>query len=238
MEVEPNAQIQPGDQATDQPADQSADQPGDQPTTQPGDQPATQPATQPTTQATTQPTDQPATQPTDQPTTQPTTRQPATRQAWTLQGHVIDPANEYTYLGLVIDSTLDRKIMINRRAQTAKRMMWLLKPLLVNQYIPAPIRVDIIKTKLLPVCLYGAEIWGGVADDNEMQHVLTNALELVIFGKVTNNTCPELLSLELDLCLLYPLSLSKRMKMLTCGDKMSLVFRDLLSTKDTFSTAK
>ena len=128
--------------------------------------------------------------------------------------------------------------MINRRAQTAKRMMWLLKPLLVNQYIPAPIRVDIIKTKLLPVCLYGAEIWGGVADDNEMQHVLTNALELVIFGKVTNNTCPELLSLELDLCLLYPLSLSKRMKILTCGDKMSLVFRDLLSTKDTFSTAK
>ena len=155
---------------------------------------------------------------------------------WLLQGQAIPVVDHYTYLGLEITPSLDRTVMITKRANAANRMLWLLRPLLVNQSIPLPIRADIVRTKLLPCCTYGAEVWGGVKDDCQMELVMQRAMELLVKGKVTRNTCPHILAIELDITPVYTLALEKRTRIITCGHHMSRVLHDLLLTINTFGT--
>ena len=102
---------------------------------------------------------------------------------WTLQGNRIPVVNEYKYLGILIRNDLNRFHMIRARILSATSVLNQLQHLLMNEAIPAPLRVLIMKVKLLPVCLYGARVWGGVMeDDARMQSFLNRALSMILQG--------------------------------------------------------
>ena len=102
---------------------------------------------------------------------------------WMLQGNRIPVVNEYKYLDILIRNDLNRFHMIRARILSATSVLNQLQHLLMNEAIPAPLRVLIMKVKLLPVCLYGARVWGGVMeDDARMQSFLNRALSMILQG--------------------------------------------------------
>ena len=78
-----------------------------------------------------------------------------------LNGGVVPIVDSYTYLGLVFDPNISLEVMVQARADVARKTLQSIRPALGCHDIPLGIKADtMIKTLLLPKLTYGGELWG------------------------------------------------------------------------------
>lgn len=79
-----------------------------------------------------------------------------------LQNHLVPVVDRYVYLGVEITGDLDPAAMARHRLAIAQTAIELLRPFFGNQAIPTIVRALVLKSVVIPMALYGAEIWGMV----------------------------------------------------------------------------
>jgi hypothetical protein len=87
-------------------------------------------------------------------------RETVDQNEYVLQNHHVPVAESYTYLGMLFTDTLDLEKMCERQALAAKKAMWSLRPLLFSKQVPIHTKIMVIKACVVPVLLFGAELWG------------------------------------------------------------------------------
>jgi hypothetical protein len=83
---------------------------------------------------------------------------------WSLQGGVIPVVSEYVYLGILFSDSLGLDAIIRARTSATRKVLFALQSVLSNKTLPVPLRLAIFRAKVLPVAMYGAEIWGGIPE--------------------------------------------------------------------------
>lgn len=79
---------------------------------------------------------------------------------WQLGGERIPIVDEYTYLGLVFNPSLDLKALVEDRVRKGWKAFHTLKPVLASNSIPLVMRLRLIQYCLVPVLSWGSELWG------------------------------------------------------------------------------
>jgi exonuclease III len=77
-----------------------------------------------------------------------------------IQGGTIPVVDAYEYLGLTLTSELDRDAIIRARLSKQTKTIFSLKPFFTNKMLPLSMRVNVLRSVVLPRLLYGAEIYG------------------------------------------------------------------------------
>lgn len=77
-----------------------------------------------------------------------------------LQTKLVPVVSSYKYLGVIITTELDMEQMVQHRIQLGMSRLNAIRPTLRAQWLPMYFRVKIIKTMLIPVLTWGAELWG------------------------------------------------------------------------------
>jgi len=100
---------------------------------------------------------------------------------WTLSGQAVDEVQEYTYLGINFRADWDIPKMVADRCEKGKRLFGALQPFLYSRTIPIHMKMAVTRAVLVPVLLYGAEIYGmNKSITGKMQSFLTGALKAVV----------------------------------------------------------
>ena len=98
-----------------------------------------------------------------------------------LNNQQIPIVDSYKYLGVQITYDLDLNVISLQRAEKGRRALAAIRPVLAKLDIPIKFKVIMIKTLLLPVLTYGAELWGMSSTRCEpQQRVLNSAMKAVI----------------------------------------------------------
>lgn len=116
-----------------------------------------------------------------------------------LRGTQIPVVETYKYLGLQFIPNLDMNAMTRGRVESGNKALQVLRPVLTCHSVPVGIRIQILKSCLVPVLTYGAELWG-MSDERCMgpQRVLTKGMKLIA-GITGNSTVVETLGLEFEI---------------------------------------
>ena len=77
----------------------------------------------------------------------------------TISGRPIRPSNEVKYLGLLINYHLSLHSMAEGRLAAGRAALAAMKPILKHADVAYETKIDLIKSSLMPVLLYGAEVW-------------------------------------------------------------------------------
>jgi hypothetical protein len=93
---------------------------------------------------------------------------------WQIDGIEIPVVQHYVYLGLDFHSNLDLSKMVKLRTEKGRKVLYHLKPLLRCCSIPTMVKLTILRTIVIPVLLYGAELWGLSATRTIRQQSLIN----------------------------------------------------------------
>lgn len=112
---------------------------------------------------------------------------------WKLAGKIVGVVDEYIYLGLLFTPALDLHLMASSRAEKGRKAFETLRPVLSSKRIPVDIRIRLVKTCLIPVLTYGAELWG--MNESRVilcQRVLDKALRTLL--GVSDKSCVTALS--------------------------------------------
>ena len=100
---------------------------------------------------------------------------------WTLSGQAVVEVGEYTYLGVNFRADWDIPKMVVDRCEKGRRLSHILQPYLYSRTIPVHMKMAVIRAVLVPVLLYGAEIYGmNKSITGRMQSFLTGALKAVV----------------------------------------------------------
>ena len=102
--------------------------------------------------------------------------------AWRGPSPLVPVVERYTYLGVEINGSLDLKASARARAAKAQRVANMLSPVLRDRRIPRPERVLVAKAFLVPVVMYGAELWGGRRDVVRPLELLLNRVWCMVLG--------------------------------------------------------
>jgi hypothetical protein len=86
---------------------------------------------------------------------------------------VIPAVPKYRYLGVEVNSDLNLAAMVRARAAAARKVVGMMTPVLSDVRVPLHERVLLAKAFVVPVVLYGAELWAGVGS-------LVKPLDLVL----------------------------------------------------------
>jgi exonuclease III len=143
----------------------------------------------------------------------PVDKERALARKWSLQGQEIQVVDQYKYLGVILTEAFDFKSMIDARAAAGLRTLMALKKFLTNRSIPMPMRLAVLKAKVVPVLLYGAEVWGGsggLAALKAAQAVLTMGAKWVVYGYNAKGKAIAPLLRELELKPLVADALGRR----------------------------
>jgi hypothetical protein len=98
-----------------------------------------------------------------------------------LENGRIEKVSEYIYLGFLINQELDFNKMVSRGVEKGKSTVRLLTPLLINKRVPLAIKIQVIKSVLIPIMSYGCEIFGmNIHRTCKMDSVLLSSLKIVI----------------------------------------------------------
>ena len=68
--------------------------------------------------------------------------------------------NEYIYLGILIKRNLDMENMVKRNLEKGRKCFYAIRPFLINHNFSIYFRVKALKGILLPILLYGSELFG------------------------------------------------------------------------------
>eukprot|EP00824_Muranothrix_gubernata_P016333 TRINITY_DN3388_c0_g1_i2.p2 TRINITY_DN3388_c0_g1~~TRINITY_DN3388_c0_g1_i2.p2 ORF type:complete len:592 (-),score=58.16 TRINITY_DN3388_c0_g1_i2:132-1907(-) len=92
-----------------------------------------------------------------------------------IHGQDIPHVESYRYLGVELDGsgTLDREVQ--RRVHSTRRILGSLFPVFRNRSLPVCVRLEIFRSKVLPVALWGSELWG--CNQRHAQRIQTVLLE-------------------------------------------------------------
>lgn len=93
---------------------------------------------------------------------------------WTLQGHQIKVVTNYKYLGYMISNDMLDTLHLERNHSMFNGALQAARPFLCNISIPLEIRKLFFRGSLLPLALWGSEIWGMRADKAAKLQKLVN----------------------------------------------------------------
>jgi len=79
---------------------------------------------------------------------------------WQIAGKVVPVVTDYRYLGIVFRRELDVVDMMSERLVQARKVVLATSPFLKSASMPMIMRVLVLKAVVVPVLLYGAEIYG------------------------------------------------------------------------------
>ena len=110
-----------------------------------------------------------------------------------INGQRVPIVKEYRYLGLLLDGHLSRETVIADRLNKARKAAYTMAPYIRSTVIPMPMRLQVIKAIVIPLCLYGAEIYGMCrALTVKAQHLVNTTLRWLIgIVKGGNNWVPH-----------------------------------------------
>lgn len=121
---------------------------------------------------------------------------------WHLGGEQVPIVDSYTYLGLVVNSDLDLKVMAADRASKGWKVLRALKPVLASSRIPLAMRLHIVKYILVPTLAFGGELWGMSVDRSaQVEKVLSAALRALFrLGDKSRRISPIVIGMETGVC--------------------------------------
>ncbi len=71
------------------------------------------------------------------------------------------PSSTYRYLGIVVNQQLDYAAMAKARAEAARKVFGMMQHTLRDRRLPVHERITLAKAFVVPVALFGAELWAG-----------------------------------------------------------------------------
>ena len=105
-----------------------------------------------------------------------------------LQTKRVPVVSSYKYLGVIITTEMDMGQMVQQRINLGLSRLNSIRPTLRAQWLPIYFRVKIIKTMLIPVLTWGAELWGVHPTLSErLQAILDKAIN-TLYGFKDDNT--------------------------------------------------
>ena len=108
-------------------------------------------------------------------------------QQFTLQTKLVPVVSVYKYLGVIITTEMDMEQMVNHRITLGLARLNAIRPTLRAQWLPIYFRVKIIKSMLIPVLTWGAELWGlNPKLSEKLQSIIDKAIN-IIYGFTDNN---------------------------------------------------
>jgi hypothetical protein len=133
----------------------------------------------------------------------------------TLGRQPVPIVDQYVYLGLPFSPNLDLEVMTKNREEKGTKALGALFPVLGCSRIPLPIRVQIVKSCLVPVLTYGCELWG-MAESRAVgpQRVLSQALRTVLGTRRSTAMAHATLGLELGIAPIHAIATAARARAL------------------------
>lgn len=107
------------------------------------------------------------------------------RQQLIFQGELVPIVKEYLYLGIKLTNTLDINTLVEHHLNLGKATVAKLHPFLKCMVLPICMRIQGVKSVLLPRLLFGAEVYGMNRQlTNKIQVLLNKALKSIIHSPV------------------------------------------------------
>ena len=104
------------------------------------------------------------------------------------KGNKIEIVDSYKYLGIEFRSTGSFKFTIDSLKQQASRAMYALISKIRRHNLPIDIQLELFDSTVLPIMLYGCEIWGySRSDILDTLYLKFLKMVLVVQGKTCNN---------------------------------------------------
>ena len=130
-----------------------------------------------------------------------------------LNNEVLPWVDRLMYMGLLFTSTLDCKEMMLERRERVKRHRKAMHPFLVDPHIPSSMRMRVLEKVLLPVALYGCEIWGHSKQTVGMVTTkVIKGLRLVVMGRKGDSLSNSVLLAELGIRDVWSLVVGRRLQ--------------------------
>ena len=161
----------------------------------------------------------------------PQAREKVRSQEWTLDGQVIPIVDKYDYLGIPFTSELDLSVIAEARAAKGRKALDAIRPLVGCLQIPILIRVNVVKALVVPVLIYGGELWGMNAERVvKPQQVLSEALRLLARLRVRSSlTSSATLGLEFGIPPISAMVAAARTRALRKFPQLRTVIADLVN---------
>jgi len=108
---------------------------------------------------------------------------------WKLHGEDIPVVDEYIYLGIPFTATtVSMDAMIAHRLASATRTWGMIRGVVTRWCYPVRHRISIVKSILLPILIYGSELWGMCEGRvKRLQHLLNEILKCLFGIKYTHS---------------------------------------------------
>jgi hypothetical protein len=135
---------------------------------------------------------------------------------WTLDGKRVPLVKKYKYLGMEINDALDLGPIVAQRVRVANLRYHGLTPLFADPWTALPLKLQVLRTVLLPVIRYGGELLGMNAKRAQaMQKVLSNALRLCFNTDRHTSPSIECLTAEAQIPAVHSMWTAQRVRALT-----------------------
>lgn len=145
---------------------------------------------------------------------------------WKLQGQSIPIKNEYTYLGIHLNSTLDLHRIAELRISKAKNIKNMCLKFFWSRKIPLHLKVVILKHVIIPVMTYGCEVWGwSPTASTEADKLITECIRNIITG--SNSSDSALLRHSLDILSTHNMAIKKSIRLFKKSSKSKTHFHDI-----------
>ncbi len=96
-------------------------------------------------------------------------------------GTPLPTVDRYTYLGLSITNHLSFDAIVEDRKEKARRAFFSMAGFLTRKNIPIPVKVQVVKSVLIPISTYGAELYGMSAQRvTPLQRVMDKAVRAIL----------------------------------------------------------
>jgi hypothetical protein len=104
-----------------------------------------------------------------------------------INNHTFEQVKEFTYLGSLVNATNTTSDEIKRRIAIANRTVHGLQRHLKNKNIKRALKLNIYRTLIRPVLIYGAETWILSQNDKRLLGIFERKILRKIFGAVNEN---------------------------------------------------
>lgn len=100
---------------------------------------------------------------------------------WMLSGQQLPIVEECKYMGMNIGRSLHIPDMVASRLKSGKKLVGAVHSSLRCRNIPLPMKVSVVRGVLIPILLYGAEVYGmNTKITSSMQVLVNQALRLLV----------------------------------------------------------
>jgi hypothetical protein len=148
-----------------------------------------------------------------------------------LSGQSVPVVEEYKYLGVQVDANCCLETAVDQRAVSARKALGSMRPFLSTTSIPMNIRLMMLKAALLPVALFGGELFGfNKVLCQKLQRVLNAALGVWFVNSEKTRLHQSSLFREAGIAPLWALTSAARTRLFVKSGSM-VTWISILSTK-------